>query len=98
MPVQSAILDIVTSRLTNVLYLEHEFINLENDKSFVINRAGKRMDIVVGRQNDTAMEIKSGLKEGDEAEQVDPFRILQLAAGIKAIVGACRVRRPRSLP
>jgi multidrug efflux pump subunit AcrA (membrane-fusion protein) len=74
---QSAIIDIVTAKFENVLYLEHEFINREGDKNFVIDRKGKRHDIETGRQSDLAMEIVSGLKEGDEAEQIDFLQLLE---------------------
>jgi multidrug efflux pump subunit AcrA (membrane-fusion protein) len=74
---QSAILDIVTSRISNVLYLEHEFINQEGDKHFVITKRGRRVPIEVGRQSDMAIEIKSGLKEGDEVEQIDFLKSLE---------------------
>lgn len=78
---QSAILDIVTSKISNVLYLEHEFINQEGDKYFVITKRGKRVPIEVGRQSDVAMEIKSGLKEGDEVQQIDFLKVLESESG-----------------
>jgi multidrug efflux pump subunit AcrA (membrane-fusion protein) len=77
---QSAILDIVTDRYKDVLYLEHEFINKEGDRNFVITRKGKRKDIQVGRQSDVAVEILSGLHEGEEVEQVDFLKLLESGA------------------
>lgn len=74
---QTAIIDIVTKKFADVLYLEHEFINSDGDKYFVMDRAGHRHDIEVGNQSDLAAEIKSGLKEGDEAEQVDFLKLLE---------------------
>lgn len=74
---QSAVVDIVAAKFENVLYIEHEFVNAEGDKNFVIDRRGKRKDIVVGRQSDSAMEVVSGLKEGDEAEQIDFLQLLE---------------------
>lgn len=77
---QSAIIDIVTAKFENVLYLEHEFINREGEKNFVIDRKGKRHDIETGRQSDLAMEVTAGLKEGDEAEQIDFLQLLESGA------------------
>jgi multidrug efflux pump subunit AcrA (membrane-fusion protein) len=74
---QSAIIDIVTAKFENVLYLEHEFVNRDGEKNFVIDRKGKRRDIEVGRQSDLALEVVSGLKEGDEAEQIDFLSFLE---------------------
>jgi len=74
---QSAIVDIVTAKFENVLYLEHEFVNREGDKNFVITRRGQRKDIEVGRQSDLALEVVGGLKEGDEAEQIDFLQLLE---------------------
>jgi multidrug efflux pump subunit AcrA (membrane-fusion protein) len=76
---QSAILDIVTSKYSDVLYLESEFINQEGNKYFVITRRGERKPIEVGRQSDTAMEVK-GLNEGDEVEQIDFMKLLESGA------------------
>jgi multidrug efflux pump subunit AcrA (membrane-fusion protein) len=74
---QSAIIDIVTDKFENVLYLEHEFINRDGDQFFVIDGKGRRRDIELGRQSDLAAEIKSGLSEGDQVEQVDFLKILE---------------------
>lgn len=74
---QSAIVDIVTAKFEDVLYLEHEFVNTEGDKNFIIGRKGNRKDIEVGRQSDLAIEVVSGLKEGEEAEQIDFLQLLE---------------------
>ena len=74
---QSAIVDIVTDKFPNVLYLEHEFVAREGGKSFVITRRGRRRDVKVGRQSDLAVEILDGLREGDEVEQVDFLKLLE---------------------
>jgi multidrug efflux pump subunit AcrA (membrane-fusion protein) len=73
---QSAILDIVTSKISNVLFVEHEFLNQDGDKHFVIAKNGKKIPVETGRQSDTAMEIKSGLVEGQEIQQIDFLKIL----------------------
>jgi multidrug efflux pump subunit AcrA (membrane-fusion protein) len=74
---QSAIVDIVTAKFEDVLYLEHEFVNTEGEKNFIIGRKGKRKDIEVGRQSDLALEVVSGLKEGEEAEQINFLQLLE---------------------
>lgn len=74
---QSAVVDVVVAKFEDVLYLEHEFVNQEADKNFVITRKGKRKDFEVGRQSDLAVEVVSGLKEGDEAEQIDFLKLLE---------------------
>lgn len=74
---QTAILDIVTDRYKDVLYLEQEFINREGDQRFIIDREGKRRNIKTGRQSDLAVEITDGLQEGDEAEQIDFLKLLE---------------------
>lgn len=77
---QSAILDIVTAKYPNVLYLEHEFINQEGDKYFVITRRGDKVPVELGHQADTAAEIVKGLDEGTEVEQIDFLKLLESGA------------------
>ncbi|MGE0527907.1 MAG: efflux RND transporter periplasmic adaptor subunit [Bdellovibrionales bacterium] len=77
---QSAIVDIVTKRFEDVLYLGHEFINQEGDRYFVITRDGRRQDIEVGHQSEMAIEVRSGLKEGDQVEQIDFLKLLEKGA------------------
>jgi multidrug efflux pump subunit AcrA (membrane-fusion protein) len=74
---QSAVIDIVTKKWDNVLYLEHEFINKDGDQAFVIDGKGRRRDITIGNQSDLAAEIVDGLKEGDKVEQVDFLKLLE---------------------
>lgn len=74
---QSAIVDIVTEKFSDVLYLEHEFINADGEQRFVIDKSGKRKNVEIGNQSDLAAEIKSGLKEGEQVEQVDFLKLLE---------------------
>jgi len=74
---QSAVIDIVTEKFEDVLYLEHEFINQDGEQFFVVDRKGRRRDIEIGNQSDLAAEIKSGLSEGDQVEQVDFLKLLE---------------------
>ncbi len=77
---QTAIIDIVTEKFKDVLYLEHEFLNKDGDQYFVIDRKGRRRDVELGDQSDMAAEIKSGLSEGDQVEQVDFLKLLESGA------------------
>lgn len=77
---QSAVIDIVTEKFKDVLYLEHEFINKDGDQFFVIDKKGRRRDIDLGSQSDMAAEIKAGLSEGDQVEQVDFLKLLESGA------------------
>ncbi len=77
---QSAVIDIVTQKFSDVLYLEHEFINKDGDDYFVIDRKGRRRNIELGSQSDMAAEIKAGLGEGDQVEQVDFLKLLESGA------------------
>ncbi len=74
---QSAIVDIVTDKYSDVLYLEHEYIFKDAGKSYVTTHRGDRREIKTGRQSDLAVEILSGLKEGDRIEQVDFLKLLE---------------------
>jgi multidrug efflux pump subunit AcrA (membrane-fusion protein) len=76
-PGMSAIIDIVTNKKPGVLTLAHEFIQKKDEKYFVILKDGKRRDIKVGLQNETAFEILEGLKEGDEVRQVDFLKLIE---------------------
>lgn len=73
---QSAILDIVTNKISNVLYIEHEFINQEGDKYFVITKSGRRKPVAIGQQSDLAIEVKGGMMEGEEVQQIDFLKVL----------------------
>lgn len=78
---QSAIVDVVTGKYEDVLYLEHEFINRDGKaqeaQEFVMTKKGKRKNIKTGRQTDVAVEIVEGLSEGDEVEQIDFLKLLE---------------------
>jgi multidrug efflux pump subunit AcrA (membrane-fusion protein) len=76
-PGQSAVVDITVNKYPDVLYLEQEFINQEGDKYFVITKEGKKKPITIGHQSDLAVEITSGLKEGEEVEQIDFLKLLE---------------------
>lgn len=76
-PGQSAVVDVVTNRFQNVLYLPIEYVYQEGDRYFVMDRRGRRKDVEVGSQTEMAYEIKSGLKEGDEVQLVDFLKVLE---------------------
>lgn len=74
---QSAIIDVVTKRVPDVLILPHEFINREGTQHFVIDRIGRRRNIEIGEQSDMGVEVKSGINENDEVAQVDFAKLLE---------------------
>jgi multidrug efflux pump subunit AcrA (membrane-fusion protein) len=76
-PGMSAVVDIITNKKENVLTLEHEFIQKDNDKYFVILKNGKRRDIKVGLQNESVFEIAEGLREGEEVQQLDFLKLIE---------------------
>lgn len=72
-PGMSAVVDVITKELKDVLVLKHEFIwkEKDQDKYYVITSTGERRDIKVGEQNDEVFEVKSGLAQGVAVKQVD---------------------------
>lgn len=74
----SVLIDIITNKKPQVVFLRHEFINRENEQYYVILKDGKRKNIKIGLQNDEGFEIIEGLNEGDEVSQVD---FTQIKAG-----------------
>lgn len=70
-PGMSTILDIIPAKKTDVLTVAHEYIDKQNDKYYVTLKNNERREIKVGMQNESIVEILSGLKEGDELKQVD---------------------------
>ncbi len=67
----SAIVDIITAKKSDVLSLSYEYIKREQDSFFVTLKDRSRKKIEVGIRNESAIEIVSGLSEGDEVRQVD---------------------------
>ncbi len=67
----SVLIDIVTQKKENVLFLRHEFINKSGDTYFVRLSNGEKKDIKLGLQNEEGAEILEGLAEGDLVKKVD---------------------------
>ncbi|OFZ15735.1 MAG: hypothetical protein A2Z20_05220 [Bdellovibrionales bacterium RBG_16_40_8] len=76
-PGMSVVIDIITNKKENVLTLRHEFIHRENEKYFVILKNGKKRSIEVGIQNEEAFEIRDGLKEGEQVQQINFSTLIQ---------------------
>lgn len=76
-PGMSAVVDVVTNRYPNVLFLPIEYVYQDGDQFFVVDRSGKRRTIEVGHQTEMAYEIVSGLKEGDEVQLVDFLKLIE---------------------
>jgi multidrug efflux pump subunit AcrA (membrane-fusion protein) len=70
-PGMSAVVDVVTAKYPNVLYLPLEYVYQEGPQYYVFDRRGRRINVEIGHQTDMAYEITKGLKEGDEVRLVD---------------------------
>ena len=70
-PGMSVVVDIITRKLTDVLTLQHEFVQKDGEKYFIITENGARKDIQVGIQNEEVFEIKKGLNAGEKIKQTD---------------------------
>lgn len=70
-PGMSAVVDVVTAKFENVLYLPIEYVYQDSDQHFVVDRRGRKKIVELGSQTDMAYEIKKGLNEGDEVKLVD---------------------------
>lgn len=70
-PGMSAILDIIPNKKTDVLTIAHEYIDKQGENYFVTLKSGARREIKIGMQNESIVEVTSGLNEGDEVKQVD---------------------------
>jgi multidrug efflux pump subunit AcrA (membrane-fusion protein) len=70
-PGMSVIVDIIVSRIDNVLTLPIEFIRKADREHFVTLADGTRRKIEAGMRDDDSLEIRSGLSEGDRVQMVD---------------------------
>lgn len=70
-PGMSVMIDIIAARKPGVLTLRHEFIYKEGERHFVRLADGNRREIRIGLQNEEAVEVLDGLKEGDRVRQAD---------------------------
>ena len=76
----SALLDIVTADDANVLVLGHEYIQDDPEGySFVTMLNGEKRKVELGLQTEEAVEIKSGLKEGDRVRLIDFLSLPKVA-------------------
>ncbi len=70
-PGMSVVVDIITHKLEGVLTLRHEFVQQEENRFFITNDHNEKKYITIGVQNDEDVEIKSGVSEGEKAQQID---------------------------
>ena len=72
-PGMSAVVDVITREIKDILVLRHEYIWKEKDadKYYVVTSSGEKKDIAVGEQNDEVFEVRSGLVQGIAVKQVD---------------------------
>jgi biotin carboxyl carrier protein len=74
-PGMSAIVDIVTDNKVAVLALPHEYVQRADEKYLVTLLGGEKREVQIGAQNEELIEIKTGLKEGEEVRIVDFFSL-----------------------
>ncbi len=70
-PGMSTILDIIPAKKSDVLSVPHEYIDKKDDKYFVTMKNGERREITIGMQNESVVEVMTGLKENEQIKQVD---------------------------
>lgn len=71
LPGMSALLDVITNKAENALVLSHEYIQQDDGRYFVTLASGEQKDITLGLQTEEAVEVKSGLNEGDRVRVID---------------------------
>ena len=89
-PGMSTVLDIIPAKKSDILTVPHEYIDKQGEKYFVTSKDGLQKEIIVGMQNESIVEIVSGLKEGDEITQVD---FIKLGNDLKGAPSGSRRRR-----
>ena len=89
-PGMSTVLDIIPAKKSDILTVPHEYIDKQGEKYFVTSKDGLQKEIIVGMQNESIVEIVSGLKEGDEITQVD---FINLGNDLKGAPSGSRRRR-----
>jgi multidrug efflux pump subunit AcrA (membrane-fusion protein) len=70
-PGMSAMMDVITQKKENVLALGHEFVEEDKDGYFATLMTGEKRRLKVGMQTDEAVEIISGLNEGEKVRAID---------------------------
>jgi multidrug efflux pump subunit AcrA (membrane-fusion protein) len=89
-PGMSTVLDIIPAKKSDILTVPHEYIDKQGEKYFVTSKDGAQKEIIVGMQNESIVEVVSGLKEGDEITQVD---FINLGNDLKGAPSGSRRRR-----
>ena len=68
----SALVDVITDRRDQALTLPHEYIQEDADGShFVTTAKGEKKKVEIGLQTEEAVEIKTGLSEGEKVQIID---------------------------
>ncbi|MEO5667926.1 MAG: efflux RND transporter periplasmic adaptor subunit [Bdellovibrionota bacterium] len=70
-PGMSAVADIIAARAEKVLALPHEFVHTRDEEYYVVDLKGAEIPVTTGISNESVVEIKSGLKEGQEVQMID---------------------------
>jgi macrolide-specific efflux system membrane fusion protein len=77
----SVLLDLIPLRVENTLLIGHEFLDRDEEGSFVRLKSGEIKRVEVGLANEQFAEIKSGVSEGDELQMVDFYDLSGSAPG-----------------
>lgn len=70
-PGMTAIVDLTVNERKGVLLLEHQYFSKEQGHYSVTLKNGEKREVTLGLKGDDAIEILSGLNEGDEVQTVD---------------------------
>lgn len=70
-PGMTAMVDVITSNVQNVLVLRHEFVRKVKDKYVVTTSSGEDIAVTVGEENEDVVEVRSGVSEGAMVKPVD---------------------------
>jgi multidrug efflux pump subunit AcrA (membrane-fusion protein) len=74
-PGMSSIIDIITAKRTNILLVNHEFVEKKDEDFFVTLANGEKRKIEVGISNEEAFEVIKGLSENERIKLVDFYSL-----------------------
>ncbi len=73
-PGMSAKVDLIIDKYDDVLSVPLEAVFERDDTTVVYTPGGKKIPVALGKRNDEAVIVNSGLKAGDEVALIDPTR------------------------
>lgn len=75
-PGMSVLLDIISQKKENVLFLRHEYILKDKNNYYVTLADGEKKEVEIGLQNEEGCEITNGLEVGDKVRKVDFSKLM----------------------